>query len=305
MDYTTLQKMYPELIILENEPLSKYTYTKTGGPAQLLFQPKSTNEIIDIVKWAKDNNYPLNVIGNGSNILIRDGGINGVTIILTMFKNIEVKRNKIVAQSGASLIKVSNIALKKKLSGIEFACGIPGTVGGAVYMNAGAYGGEVKNIIQDVTLLMQNGNVIKLSNEEMEFGYRKSKLMNDHNIVLEVTFLLTPGSYLRSKIKIWKFSYLRATKQPLNYPSCGSVFKDSPNHYTGRLIKEMGLQGKTIGGAQISKKHPNFIVNVDNATTTDYIELISYIKRVVYQRYGYHFEVEPVIIGEEVNTDWV
>lgn len=300
MDYTELLIEYPKLIVKEDEPLSNYTYTKTGGPADLLFFPTSVDQVTAVINWAREAEYPLTILGNASNLIVRDGGIRGVTVILTKLNQVTVEKNRLIVESGAPIIGVSETAYENGLTGLEFACGIPGSTGGAVYMNAGAYEGEVKDVIEKVTILTLDGRVIEVGNEEMEFTYRNSKIQYTKDIVLDVTFKLKSGNKEKIKDRMEELTFLRTSKQPLEYPSCGSVFKRPTGHFTGKLIQDAGLQGLVWGGAQISMKHAGFIVNINEATATDYIELIEHIQEVILEKYEVELEREVHIIGESV-----
>lgn len=301
MDYTVLKNEFPELIVKKDEPLSNYTYTETGGPADLLFFPQSEEEVRAVIDWTAEHDYPLTILGNASNLIVRDGGIRGVTVILTELNNIEVTDRHITVAAGAAIIDTSKVAYENGLSGLEFACGIPGSVGGAVYMNAGAYGGEVKDVIESVTVLTRAGEIKKLSNQEMQFSYRNSVLQETQDIVLSITFQLNYGKKEEIKTKMDELTFLRTSKQPLEYPSCGSVFKRPEGYYTGKLIQDAGLQGLIWGGAQISTKHAGFIVNIAQATATDYIELIHHIQEVIFKQYGVQLEREVHVIGESIS----
>lgn len=291
---------FPDIIVKENEPLSYYTYTKTGGPADVLIFPTTTKEVQKVVNWVNKEKLPLTVLGNASNLIVKDGGIRGVIMILTEMKQIQVEKKKIKVQSGARLIDTSYAAYAAELTGLEFACGIPGSIGGAVYMNAGAYDGEVKESIEKVTLLTREGELKTLKNEELEFSYRHSMIQETHDIVLEVVFALDHGKKKAIKERMDDLTLLRESKQPLEHPSCGSVFKRPTGYFTGKLIQEAGLQGLVWGGAQISKKHAGFIVNINDATATDYIELIEHIKEVILEKNNVQLETEVRIIGEDV-----
>jgi len=299
-NYNELLQKHPNLIVEENEPLANYTYTETGGTADLLFFPTTIAEVSAIINWVHAEEIPLTILGNASNLIVRDGGIRGVTVILTELREIHIDKNKLVVEAGAPIIKVSETAYDYELTGLEFACGIPGSTGGAVYMNAGAYEGEVKDVIEKVTVLTRDGEIIEASNEDMEFTYRNSILQETDDIVLDVTFALKPGKAETIKERMDELTFLRTSKQPLEYPSCGSVFKRPPGHFTGKLIQDAGLQGKTWGGAQVSTKHAGFIVNIDGATATDYVELIAHIKEVILEEFGVQLETEVRIIGETV-----
>lgn len=289
-----------EITILKNEPLNKYTFTKTGGPADFLAFPKSVAEVQALIHECRQNNLPWMVLGNASNLIVRDGGIRGLVIMLEKLNHIEVKGNQITSQAGAKLIDTTYVALEHHLTGFEFACGIPGSIGGAVFMNAGAYGGEIKDVFVSCEVLYPDGQIKTLSTKEMAFSYRHSAIQKQHCIVLSATFALQAGNYAEIKAKMDELTHLRASKQPLEYPSCGSVFKRPVGHYTGPLIEQAGLKGMTIGGAQVSEKHAGFIVNINHATATDYVNLIQYIQKVIKEKFDVTLETEVRIIGEEV-----
>ena len=289
-----------EISILKNEPLNKYTFTKTGGPADFLAFPKSVTEVKALLEECRQNNLPWMVLGNASNLIVRDGGIRGLVIMLEKLNHIEVKGNQITSQAGAKLIDTTYVALEHHLTGFEFACGIPGSIGGAIFMNAGAYGGEIKDVFVSCEVLYPDGQIKTLSAKEMAFSYRHSAIQKQHCIVLSATFDLQVGNYDEIKSKMDELTHLRASKQPLEYPSCGSVFKRPVGHYTGPLIEQAGLKGMTIGGAQVSEKHAGFIVNINHATATDYVNLIQYIQKVIKEKFDVTLETEVRIIGEEV-----
>ena len=270
MNKEDIVKKLPELNLLLDEPLMHYTFTKTGGPVDVLAFPKSKEEVKRLIDYCRENDVPWLVLGNASNLIVQDGGIRGVVIMLTEMNQVNVEGTMVSAEAGAKLIDTTYAALAKSLTGFEFACGIPGSVGGAVYMNAGAYGGEIKDVFAQADLLFEDGTIHTLTNEEMAFSYRHSKLQEMNAIVLEARFQLTPGEYEEIKGRMDELTELRESKQPLEYPSCGSVFKRPVGHFTGQLIQKAGLQGLKWGGAQISEKHAGFIVNVDHATATDY-----------------------------------
>lgn len=303
MAIAQIKKEFPNSIIKENEPLSLYTYTKTGGPADILVLPKEKEEVIALVEWINQHELPLTVLGNASNLIVKDGGIHGVVMVLTEMNEITISKQRIVVQSGARLIDTSYAAYNAGLTGLEFACGIPGSIGGAVFMNAGAYGGEVSEVIQTVTVLTREGEIKELKNEELDFRYRHSAIQETQDIVLEVEFQLEKGKPAEIKKRMAELTFLRESKQPLEYPSCGSVFKRPTGYFTGKLIQEAGLQGRIWGGAQISEKHAGFIVNINHATATDYIELIAYIQQVILENAGVELVPEVRIIGEDVRVE--
>ncbi|WP_461225987.1 UDP-N-acetylmuramate dehydrogenase [Lacticaseibacillus suihuaensis] len=283
--------------MLHHEPLSRYTFTKTGGPADLLAFPKTVAEVQQLVTMAQGQGLPLTVIGNASNLIVQDGGIRGLTMILTDMAAVTISGDRVTAQAGARLIDTTEAAYRAGLSGFEFACGIPGSIGGAVYMNAGAYDGDIASVLESVTVLTAAGDLATYSNADMAFSYRHSLVQDNGAIVLSATFALTPGDPVAIRTKMDDLNARRAAKQPLEYPSCGSVFKRPPDHYVGPMIQQAGLQGHIIGGAQISKKHAGFIVNIDHATATDYLNMIHYVQANIFEQFGLHLEPEVRIIG--------
>ena len=299
MNTKKIIEAFPESDIKLNEPLSHYTYTETGGPADVLIFPKEKAEAIALVSWIHDAGWPLTVLGNASNLIVKDGGIRGAVLIFTQMNQIMVDKERIIAEGGSAIIDVSRRAYAESLTGLEFACGIPGSTGGAIYMNAGAYEGEVRNVVVSVEVMTRTGEVKLLQNEDLEFNYRHSILQENGDIVLEVLFQLEKGNQTEIKERMDELTFLRTSKQPLEYPSCGSVFKRPTGYFTGKLVQEAGLQGLNWGGAQISMKHAGFIVNINKATATDYIELIQHIQKVILEKDGVTLETEVRIIGEE------
>ena len=300
MTLSNLMDLNLSMKIEFDEPLSKYTYTKTGGPADAVAFPETKEDLKTLINWVKDNQIPLTILGNASNLIVRDGGIRGLVIILIAMKEMWINGNEVYAQSGVPLIEVSRKAGASNLTGLEFACGIPGSIGGAVYMNAGAYGGEVADVIESVDILTREGEFKTIQCEECEFSYRHSVFQTNEDIVIGVKFVLAQGDGEAIHAKMAELTHLRESKQPLEYPSCGSVFKRPTGYFTGKLIQEAGLQGYRIGGAEVSKKHAGFIVNIDNATATDYVRLIEYIQEVIWRNNQVRLEPEVRIIGEVV-----
>lgn len=294
-----LMQEFPDIQILKDEPLSKYTNTKTGGPADWLAFPKDVAEVQKLVQFADANVMPLTVIGNASNLIVRDGGIEGLTMILTQMNGIQVEGNRVIAQAGASYIETTKAARDHSLTGLEFAAGIPGSVGGAIFMNAGAYGGETKNVASEVTAMLPDGTIKHYNNEELDFGYRHSAVQDNHGIVLEAVFDLKLGDQAEITALMDDLNARRAAKQPLELPSCGSVFKRPEGYFAGKLIHDAGLQGYTSGGAQVSTKHAGFIVNVDHGTATDYLNVIHHVQATVKEKFGVSLETEVRIIGRE------
>ncbi|WP_034545724.1 UDP-N-acetylmuramate dehydrogenase [Levilactobacillus namurensis] len=296
-----LATVFPAIEILRHEPLAHYTHTKTGGPADYLAFPTNIQETKSLLAYANQEQLPVTVIGNASNLIVKDGGIRGLVMILTKMDQItaDATHHTVTAAAGAALIKATQVAQANALSGFEWAAGIPGSVGGAVFMNAGAYGGEISDVATSVEVLTPQGEIRTLSLAEMDFGYRHSSVQDYHDIVLAATFTLTPGEKPAIQAQMDELNARRAAKQPLELPSCGSVFKRPTGHYTGQLIQEAGLQGLKWGGAQVSTKHAGFIVNIDHATATDYLDLIHHIQAVIWEKNQVHLETEVRIIGED------
>jgi UDP-N-acetylmuramate dehydrogenase len=281
-----------------NEPMKKHTTFRTGGEAELMLLPQNVEQIASAVSACGKNGIKYCVIGNGSNLLVGDKGIKDVVIKLGKdFSAIAVDGNTITVQSGALLSTVANTAYKAGLTGMEFAAGIPGSVGGALCMNAGAYGGEMKDIVKTVTVL-DGGEVKTLQNAECGFVYRGSKIADDGMLVLGSTIELEKGNQADIKAMMDDFAYRRSSKQPLDKPSAGSTFKRPEGYFAGKLIEDAGLRGFSIGGAQVSEKHCGFVVNTGNATTADILALIEHIKAVVKDKFGVELECEVKLLGE-------
>ncbi|HEL2057307.1 TPA: UDP-N-acetylmuramate dehydrogenase [Streptococcus suis] len=286
-----------------DEPLKDYTYTKVGGAVDYLAFPRNRYEIVRIVEFANREQIPWMVLGNSSNIIVKDGGIRGFVIRMDELKSVTVSGYTIEAEAGANLIETTKVALFHSLSGFEFACGIPGSVGGAVYMNAGAYGGEIAHILVSAQVLTPAGYVETLDGRDLRFGYRSSILQENGAIVLSAKFALKPGNHTVIKQEMDRLTHLRELKQPLEWPSCGSVFKRPLGHFAGQLIMEAGLKGYRIGGVEVSEKHAGFMVNVDNGTAKDYEDLIAHVISVVEKESGIVLEREVRIIGEDSSTN--
>jgi UDP-N-acetylmuramate dehydrogenase len=283
-----------------DEPMKKHISFKVGGPADILVKPKSEEEIVEVINLLKKENVDYLIIGNGSNLLVKDGGIRAVVIELSdNFNSFEINNNIIVAQCGALLSIIGRAALNSNLKGFEFAAGIPGTLGGAIAMNAGAYGGEMKEIVKSVRVLSPSGEILEFSNEKMEFGYRKSIISKSDYVVLSATIELEEGNFEDIKSLMQDLKDKRVTKQPLDLPSAGSTFKRPEGHFAGKLIEDSGLRGLTLRGAQVSQKHCGFVVNLGDATAKDILDLISVVKNTVYAKFGVMLEEEVKILGEE------
>ena len=282
-----------------DEKLSEYVNFKVGGPADILLIPNSKEQVIKSIKICKENNIPFYLIGNGSQILGREGGFRGVVLSLKNVKNIYVDGEKIEAECGVMLKEVSDKAIENSLTGFEFACGIPGTIGGAVFMNAGAYDGEISKVIESAEVIDENCNIIRLSREELDFGYRSSLVMKKGYTVLSAVFKLEKGQVKTIKELIEDLTNKRESKQPLEYPSAGSTFKRPTGYFAGKLIQDAGLKGYSIGGAAVSEKHSGFVINKGNATAKDITDLIKHIQDEVKKQFGVDLHPEVRIIGEE------
>lgn len=286
--------------LLINEPMSRHTSFKIGGPADLMAMPKDEKELKLLLEKAAANDVPLTLIGNGSNLLVRDGGIRGIVVKLgNMLNKITFNGNTITFGSGVSLAIASKKAAELSLTGMEFAVGIPGSIGGAVYMNAGAYDGEMSNVVSSIEVMDRNGQMRTLAAEELNFGYRKTALQGSNLIVTSVTVTLKEGIKGDILAKMEDFSGRRISKQPLELPSAGSMFKRPPGYYAGTLIDQTGLKGYSVGGAQISEKHAGFVVNTGHATAADVIQLIKDVQDKVFAAHGVLLQPEVLIIGEE------
>ncbi|MBA2796665.1 UDP-N-acetylenolpyruvoylglucosamine reductase [Streptococcus porcinus] len=283
-----------------NEPLKKYTYTKVGGPADYLVFPRNRIELTRVVKYANQHKIPWLVLGNASNLIVRDGGIRGFVIMFDKLNLITVDGYTIEAEAGANLIETTKVAKYHSLTGFEFACGIPGSIGGAIFMNAGAYGGEIANIFLSAKVLTPEGEIKTVTAREMAFGYRISAVQTSGDIVISAKFALNPGNFEQISQEMDRLNYLRRLKQPLEYPSCGSVFKRPIGHFAGQLIMEAGLKGYRIGGVEVSEKHAGFMINVDQGTAHDYEQLIAHVIATVKTNSGITLEREVRIIGEEL-----
>lgn len=283
-----------------DEPLHLHTLTKMGGPADIFVAPTTEDEVAYTVKYAYDNDIPLLMLGNGSNMVVRDGGVRGIVLTFKKLDGIMINGTTVIAQGGADIKKVSRAAADSQLTGLEFACGIPGSIGGAMAMNAGAYGGEIQDVIVQATVLTKEGEKLVLTKDELELGYRKSIITKKGFYVLASEFGLEIGEQRFIDAKMDELTFQRESKQPLEFPSAGSVFKRPPGNFAGKLIQESGLQGRGFGGAEVSTKHAGFIVNKNNATANDYIQTIEMVKRAVFEKFGIDLELEVKIVGEDM-----
>lgn len=286
--------------LLAQEPMAKHTSFRIGGPADVLAQPADEAELAALLKRAAEHAVPVTLIGNVSNLLVRDKGIRGLVIKLSnSFSDMKALGNELTFGSGISLAMASKKAASLSLSGLEFAVGIPGTIGGAVYMNAGAYDGEMAKVVTSVRVMDREGKISELKASELAFAYRHTALQNSGLIVTSVTCVLQPDEADAIAAKMADFSQRRISKQPLELPSAGSMFKRPPGYFAGTLIEQTGLKGYTVGGAQVSTKHAGFVVNVGGATAKDVLQLISDVQSKVFAAHGVRLEPEVLVLGEE------
>lgn len=294
-----LQTFVPAENILYKEPLAKHTTFRVGGEADCLIQVSDTEQLPQLLKYLHLVEIPFFILGNGSNLLAGDEGFAGIIVqIADKCSAVRVAGNRIYAQAGAYLSKVARIACEQGLTGLEFAAGIPGTVGGGVVMNAGAYDGEMKMVVEEVTVLDKEGNSLVLNNDTMEFGYRTSSIKNHPFIVTECCFSLKEGDKESIAAKMADFQSRRKEKQPLEYPSAGSTFKRPEGYFAGKLIMDAGLSGFRIGGAEVSSKHCGFIINTGEATAADIRQLITYVQEEVYRQFSVKLEPEVIFLGD-------
>ena len=294
-----LSRIVPKESIVLNELMSRHTTFRVGGEAACLLKVSNSKELSRIITFLRETEHDFFVLGNGSNLLVSDNGYDGIVLKLEgEFGEVRASGLKIVAGAGVSLSKVAKTALDEGLTGMEFASGIPGTLGGAVVMNAGAYDGEMKQIIKEVTVMDREGNILVLDNDTMEFGYRTSAIKNRPFIVLSAVLTLQEGEKEEIKNKMDDFAERRREKQPLEYASAGSTFKRPEGYFAGKLIMDAGLRGFSIGGAQVSEKHCGFIINKGNASATDIAELIAEVQERVKEQFGVMLEPEVIRIGQ-------
>ncbi|MBR3888343.1 MAG: UDP-N-acetylmuramate dehydrogenase [Clostridia bacterium] len=289
-----LKKILPEENILVNEPMKNHTTFKVGGPADYLVMPETKEQIVECLKL----DVPKFILGNGSNLIVKDGGIRGLVIKTSKLDNLELIEEDIIeAGAGCYLSVISNLAKKNSLTGFEFASGIPGTFGGAVMMNAGAYGGEMKDVVIETTYIDEDLEV--KTTTEHEFSYRKSMFTNSNRVILSSKIKLAKGNYEEIDARIKELSEARRTKQPLSFPSAGSTFKRPEGYFAGKLIEDSDLKGFSIGGAQVSELHAGFVINKGGATAKDILDLIRHIQNEVKNRFGVDLETEVKIVGED------
>lgn len=294
-----IRKLGEQVEILVAEPMKNHTTFRIGGPADALALPKTPEEVAEVVRFCHEHAQPYYVLGNGSNLLVSDEGYRGLVLQLYRnFNDIQVNGETITVQSGAMLAAVARTAYQTGLTGLEFASGIPGTIGGAVVMNAGAYGGEMKNVLKEVTVLTKEGEVLVIPAKALELGYRTSVIPKNGWIVLGAVLQLKKGDQEQILARMEELKEQRITKQPLDLPSAGSTFKRPEGYFAGKLIMDAGLRGFTVGGAQVSEKHCGFVVNRGDATAADVWELICEVKRRVKEMTGVELEPEVKLLGD-------
>ena len=303
MDYNKIENKFCACLgsdnVYRNEPMRKHTTFRIGGPADFYLCPHSAKEIQKTVAICREEELPYFILGNGSNLLVSDQGYRGV--VIQLWKNVSdilVEGCRIRAKAGASLAKIAGEALEEGLTGMEFAAGIPGTLGGAVVMNAGAYGGEMKDILQEALVMDEQGEIFTLKKEELDLGYRTSIIKEKGYIVLAAALELKPGDRKEIKEKMDELKQRRVEKQPLDMPSAGSTFKRPEGYFAGKLIMDAGLRGFSVGGAQISEKHCGFVVNTGKATANDVLTLIREVQKRVRDKFGVELETEVKFLGE-------
>ena len=296
-----LEKFLSAEQFMLNAPMSEHTTFKIGGAADVLIFPSSAEEVSKIFKLVNLFSLPLTILGNGSNVLIRDKGIRGVVVKFTekFFGDMRCDGEKVIACAGAELKSVSDFAVENSLTGLEFACGIPGSIGGAIFMNAGAYGSEMKDIVSKVTAVALSGDILEFDKRDLDLSYRHSIFQENNYAICEVELKLRRGNVDDIKNKIADFTRQRESKQPLEFPSAGSTFKRPEGNFAGTLSDKTGLKGLQIGGAMVSEKHAGFVINAGNATAQDVLNLIEEVRRRVEEVYGITLSPEVRIIGEE------
>lgn len=297
--YEYIRANVPEEDILTEEPMSRHTTFRIGGEAACFIRISSEEQLRKLIPYFENVGVEYFVLGKGSNLLVGDKGYPGVILqISDACQQIEAEENRLQVQAGATLSKVALFAMERGLEGLEFAAGIPGTVGGGVVMNAGAYGGEMKQVVESVRVLSSEGEILTLDNDTMEFGYRTSIIRNRNFTVLSVTFRLREGNREEIRARIEDFQKRRMEKQPLNYPSAGSTFKRPEGYFAGKLIMDAGLRGFQIGDARVSDKHCGFVVNVGKATARDVTDVIEEVQEKVRERFGVSLEREVIYLGK-------
>lgn len=297
-----LEKIVDNKFIIENAPMHKHTSFKAGGNAEILVEPQSIEELKAVLQLLNAEGTNYMVLGNGSNVLVRDGGYRGVIVkIGDAFNYVEREGNQLICGSGTLMSVVSRNAVNAELAGFEFASGIPGSIGGAVFMNAGAYGGEIVQVLKKARIVSKDGSRdFYMTAEELELGYRHSVLHETGDVVVEAVLELEPGNVEEIRANIADFTERRNSKQPVTYPSAGSFFKRPEGYFAGKLVQDAGFKGFTVGGAQVSQLHSGFVINIGGATATDILQLMEIVQAGVYEQFGVRLEPEVRIIGEDL-----
>ena len=297
-----LEKIISKEKIKQNEPMKEHTSLKIGGPAEFFVQVNSVEELKELLQFCKNNKIQLTIVGNGSNLLVLDNGIKGIVIKTELkqiqIKNINEEKVEVIVDDGVKLGLLAQKLLKEEIAGFEELSGIPGTIGGAIAMNAGAHGKEIKDIVTEVTTIDYDGNIHIFTNEQSQFTYRHSKFLDEKYIILQVKLLLEKGKEEEIKSKMDEYAQYRKEKQPIEFPSAGSTFKRGTDFITAKLIDDAGLKGYSIGGAKISDKHAGFVINTGNATAQDVLDLVKYVTDKVYEKFGKKIELEIKVLGE-------
>lgn len=293
-----LQKLAGREHVWQNEPMKEHTTFRAGGRARYLVEPQNAEQLRQVMAACQAACMPYYIVGNGSNLLVSDDGYDGV--IIHLFKNMSecrVEGTSLILQAGVLLVRAAGLACREGLTGLEFASGIPGTIGGALVMNAGAYGGEMKDVVRSVKVLMSDGSFREYTNEEMQFGYRRSRIAEEKSIVLEAVLELKKGDPAHIQARMDELKEQRLAKQPLQYASAGSTFKRPEGYFAGKLIQDAGLRGFRIGDAQVSEKHCGFVINRGNASSSEIAELIREVQKKVYEAFGVQLETEVKFVG--------
>lgn len=297
-----LEKIISKEKIKQNEPMKEHTSLKIGGPAEFFIKVNSVEELKGILQFGKNNKIPITIVGNGSNLLVLDKGIKGIVIKIDLkqiqIKNINEEKVEVTLDSGVPLGLLAQKLLKEKIEGFEELSGIPGTIGGAIVMNAGAHGKEMKDIVTEITAIDYDGNIHIFTNEQAKLEYRKSLFSSGKYVILQVKISLKEGRQEEIKRKMNEYLQYRKEKQPIEFPSAGSTFKRGPDFITAKLIDEAGLKGYSIGGAKISEKHAGFVINTGNATAKNVLDLVKYVTDKVYEKFGKKIELEIKVLGE-------
>lgn len=297
--FQEIKNLVAHSYIKENEPMKNHTTFQTGGPADIFVQPQNEEQVGKVIQYCRERKIPYFILGNGSDLLVSDKGYRGVMISLSDICKIQmISKDILEAEAGALLSDVAKYSYQKELTGMEFASGIPGTVGGAVFMNAGAYGGEIKDILLEAKIMERDGKIHWVLPEDLELGYRQSNISKLERTVIAVRLQLAWGEKEKIRARMEELATQRREKQPLEYPSAGSTFKRPEGYFVGKLVDEAGLRGYRVGGAMVSEKHCGFVINVDHATSSEIYQLIQEIQKIIKEKFGVELHTEVRLIGE-------